>query len=434
MLGIISSPRESAILFVTATVLLSVVLGSWRDRAMASSKTAPDPSGEEGDGRPSSSNLESARRSEYKTDDDFSSTGRTATTESGGLTSCNEADVVGPRRVQRLKSRIQDLKAHLAEEKKSNEQAQAQSKREYEGHLRQVHTQLSGKETELEEMQTRLEREQQLREDEGAKLRKANVLLRGQQQEIKDLQTEHDRLQAIVEERNAARLLAGGINIQAACATLPEIETLIRRALTVTVSEWIEDSTSSLPPTVCISMVLSAIFFGCRELVNGIVRKHTAFMGGGIGSEGGPSTMDEATVDLFRQHIRRHHRTLFPLAGESLQRACNEVVYKAAHFLAPTSSGKLSQELMNTKLGRVVAEYLPILVGVSLLHPPVVFSNDLSTMQPFNATVHAESIDGDAVHMGQACLVVFPALVAEREGEQGFHPVSKPYILPVAKF
>lgn len=381
---------------------------------------------DKGNGRSASSNL----GKECKTDGDLNSTtGR----HTGWFSSGTETGAAALRRGQRL-AKIQELKVALEEEKKSNSQAQAQSKREYEGLLRQVHTQLSGKQTELEEMQTRLVHEQQLREDEGAKLRKANVLLQGQQQEIKDLQTEHDRLQAIVEERNAARLLAGGINIQAACATLPEIEALIRRALTVTVSEWIEDSTSSLPPTFWITMVLPAIFFECRELVNGIVRKHTAFMEGGVGSEGGPSAMDEATVDIFRQHIRRHHRTLFPLAGESLQRACNEVVHKAAHFLVPTSSGKLSQELMNTKLDRVVAEYLPIFVGVTLLHPPVVFSDNCGAVQSFNATVHAESIDGDAVHTGQACLVVFPALVAEREGGQGFQPVSKPYILPVAKF
>lgn len=83
-------------------------------------------------------------------------------------------------------------------------------------------------------MKVRLVHEQHQREDDNAKLRKAYVLLQGKHREMRDLQADHDRLQAIVQDRNATRLLAGGITIQAACPTLPEIEAHIRRALTVT--------------------------------------------------------------------------------------------------------------------------------------------------------------------------------------------------------
>ena len=70
------------------------------------------------------------------------------------------------------------------------------------------------KNNEFEQVQTKLFQEQQLRAAEGAKLRRTNVLLKGKHQELKDLQADHDRLRALVEESNAARLLAGGVNIQ----------------------------------------------------------------------------------------------------------------------------------------------------------------------------------------------------------------------------
>lgn len=87
---------------------------------------------------------------------------------------------------------------------------------------------------------------------------------------------------------------------------------------------------------------------------------------------------------------------------------------------------------MRTKLDRVVAEYLPILVGATLQHPAVVFSYDCGTEQPYDPTVHAESIDGDAVQIGQMCLVVFPSLLVERESGTGLQRLTKSYILPVA--
>lgn len=165
-------------------------------------------------------------------------------------------------------------------------------------------------------MKVLLERQ---RADEGAKLRKANnVMLKGKDQELEEVLADRDRLQAIVEERNTARLLAGDINIQAACPTLPEIEANIRRALTLTVSEWIKEVRSGLSAAIQLHSVLSKVFLEYLWLAQYIVLRHLAFMNGDFGTEGGTSEVDEATFDVFRQHVRRHHHTLFPLTGEHL--------------------------------------------------------------------------------------------------------------------
>ena len=295
-------------------------------------------------------------------------------------------------------------------------------------------------EEQLDATKVQLVHEQHQRANDGACLRRVNVLLKGKQQELKDLQASHDRLQAIVEGRNAARLLAGGVNIQAACPTLLEIEARIRHTLTVKASEWIEEAPSDLADVVPLAQVLSQAFLGCEDLINSIVRGHELFMRGGMDIKNGANPVDEVTVDVFRQHVRRHHLTLFPLTGERLENACCEVISKVARWLQDfffrTSGDEIVGDLINTKLDQVVAEYLPIMVGATLLEPAVAFSNDCGTEQPFDPTIHAESIDGDAVKVGQPCIVVFPALQIERcEGHssRGFERLHKSFILPVPK-
>lgn len=78
----------------------------------------------------------------------------------------------------------------------------------------------------------------------------------------------------------------------------------------MTVSEWMEEeATPALSATVWLPMVLWRVFVECRELVDGIARKHTKIMEG-IGSEGAAIPADEAIVEMFRQCVRCHHRTL----------------------------------------------------------------------------------------------------------------------------
>lgn len=337
--------------------------------------------------------------------------------------------------VRARRANVRELRAQLAEEQQNNQRTQARLMTD----VRDARAQVTCQSKELVQTRAKLVQEQHQRRDSDAARRRADVLLKGIRQELKNLRADHDRLQAIVADRNAARLLAGGINIQAACPTLPEIEAHVRRALTVTVSEWIDrvEEASEFRAAVPLYRVLSNLFQECEDLVGGIKHKHESFMNGGIERESVVSTMDEATADLLRQHVRRHHRTLFPLAGEHLHRACKEVISKLGRWLQPSlpprySVEVITQELMNSRLDRVVAEYLPILVGVTLLqHPAVVFSTDCGVEQPFDTTTHADSIDGDAVENGQACVVVFPALLVDREGSRGFERLNKPYILPV---
>lgn len=329
-----------------------------------------------------------------------------------------------------LWTQVREVERQLAKQEKNEKLAQAQWKRESDCQLREAHAAAAGLQKELDEVQTQLEHQRQLRA-------RANVVLKAKDQELKAALADRDRLQAVVDERNAARLLAGGINIQAACPTLPEIEAHIRRALTVTVSEWIEEMPPALSSAVSVPWFLSQVFIECFWVVRRRMDMHTEFMNGGVGQEDRAGTTDEATVDMFRQHIRRHHRTLFPLTGEQLRRACHEVVSTLGCSLAPSfptrSADMVARSLMQTKLDRVVAEYLPIIVGTVLQNPTAKFSNYCGTEQPFDSNIHAESIDGDAVSTGQPCLVVFPSLLVEREGGHGFQPLSKHYILPVAK-
>eukprot|EP00903_Cladosiphon_okamuranus_P013450 g12526.t1 len=371
---------------------------------------------------------------------------------------------------------VRHLEHQLEKLQKDNERILAESKREHDSHLSEAREQVAAElekmkvqvahdkkqragqiarqkkinttlrkqvaeaREERKEMKAHVAREQQKRADERVQLRKANVMLKGKDQELHDVLADRDRFQAMVQDSNTARLLAGGINIQAAFPTLPEIETRIRRALTATVSEWIEEATPVWSHAGSVPVMLSRVFLECREMVDGVAGKLTWFMEGGIRSDGEIGETDEATVDLFRQHVRRHHRTLFPLTGEHLQNACRNVADKlivispAPSFpgLSPATDGKIL--MLRDKLCRVVAEYLPIMVGATLQNPALIFAEDCGQQQLFNSTIHAESIDGDALDVGQQCLVVFPALLVKSEGDQGFRRVTKSYILPVSNY
>lgn len=408
-------------------------------RAMASFGGSPGPSVLEGGrsyvdvARRTGFQQQNDRRREPQTKADGTSVGVPDAATLDGTVRSSETAGVASKPSRSARAIVHGLGAKLAQGQQNSEQKQVQSKTKT--NARGVRAQVANMQKALEEMQVRLVHEQHQRADDGAKLRKANVLLQAKHQEMEDLQADRDRLQATVEGRNATRLLAGGINIQAACPTLPEIEASIRGALTVTASEWVEGAPPALSATVPLHWVLSQVVLGCWELVNNIVRTQSVFMGGGVESQGGASTMDTATVDVFRQHIRRHHRALFPLTGQSLHRACNEVVTHIGLSLAPYFSdmapSMVVSSLRHTGLERVVAEYLQIFVGAAIQHPVATFSLDCGMKQQFDANIHAESIDGDAVSIGQDCSVVFPALLVEHEGRQGHQPLTKRYILPV---
>lgn len=429
-------PREAdnPILTFVLPSMARILSGDLIDRVTGIFQGSHDPSAEGGGrswaevARPPTVQRQDRSRLESHTNTNVTSARAPAAGPGITAVSC-EAEGTAYKRIRALTANLREFKAQIAQERQDNERTQAHERDE-------SRVRLARKQEELEEIKVRLVHEQHQRADDGAKLRKVNVLLQGKHQEMKDLQADHDRLQAIVEDRNTARLLAGGINVQAAFPTLPEIEVSIRRALTVTVSEWIEEAPPAWSAAIWFPYMVSRVFLECRELVDGIMQKYTAFMQGGVQNDGGASAMDEFTVEGFRQHTRRHHRTLFPLTGEHLERACNEVAFNIGRWLQfffPGSSvDVIAQDLMNAKVNRVVAEYLPILVGTRLQHPTVVFSEECGKMQRFDATVHAESIDGDAVSIGQRCLVVFPPLLVLREEGQGFQPLNKPYILPVA--
>lgn len=272
------------------------------------------------------------------------------------------------------------------------------------------------------------ETEQKRKVDE--QLRTVEVLRLSDRQEKEELEADRDRYKAIVQDMTSKRLLAGGTNIQATFPTLLEVQADIRRTLTVSVSEWVEDASPELLPGITLQKLLTKLFSSCQDEVE---RYHgnfkTFFFGGAVAAyEGLEPNMDEATATFMRQHMRRHYRTLFPVADTPLQEVSRVVMARLAGDADPEAG---IRHLVATGLETVIKEYLLILVGALLQHPPVEFANDCATEDVFDPKIHAESIDGDDVGAGDKCIVVFPALMADDRGGEGLQPLNKKYILPL---
>lgn len=123
---------------------------------------------------------------------------------------------------------------------------------------------------------------------------------------------------------------------------LPELVDDVRRSLTGTVSQWMQDMQAACSPGIREALVLpwllQKLFFLCTELID--ERREelvTIFVGGqgGGGEDGGLEQrrveMDSGTAGFMRRHLRRHHLTLFPLSGGSLKIATNKIMMSLAH-------------------------------------------------------------------------------------------------------
>lgn len=264
------------------------------------------------------------------------------------------------------------------------------------------------------------------------KLRTVNVLRRSDRQEKEELEADRDRYKTIVQDIASKRLLAGGTNIQAAYPTLLELQAHIRRVLTDSVSEWIEDASPVLDPGITLQHLLAQLFHACQDVVESHHGGIKAFFVGGPGAarEGSDKAndMDESTASFMRQHMRRHYRTLFPVDGIPVQKACRRVISRLAGDEADTEDRV--RRLVASGLENLIQEYLLVLVGALLQYPPVRFAGDCGMEAVFCPKVHAESIDGDDVATGDKCIIVFPALMKEVDAK-GLQPLNNAYILPL---
>lgn len=81
--------------------------------------------------------------------------------------------------------------------------------------------------------------------------------------------------------------------------------------------------------------------------------------------------------------------------------------------------GKLFRDmhraLVESGLGKIVEEYLHIMVCCRLQQPAVAFTDDVGKVERYDSAVHSESIDGEPAK--KWCVVVFPALTAPTHGE-----------------
>eukprot|EP00903_Cladosiphon_okamuranus_P013446 g12523.t1 len=300
--------------------------------------------------------------------------------------------------------------------------------------LAAAHLSLGKARESYEHAQERLAEEQKQRRKVDEKLRTLNVLRKSDRQEKNELEADRDRYKSIVQDMMSKRLLAGGTNIQAAFPTLLELQKDIRRALTMSVSEWIEDSTSVLNLGITPQHLLPQLFHACQNVVESYHGDIKAFFMGGPGAdrEGcdkADDIMDESTASDMRQHMRRHYRRLFPIEGIPFQKAFCGITSRLAGVDAGTEDR--ARRLAVSGLENIVQVYLPIMVGVLLQHPTVRFAGNCGMETAFCPKIHADSLDGDDVAAGDKCIIVFPALMREVEEAEGHQPLTHAYILPL---
>ena len=219
--------------------------------------------------------------------------------------------------------------------------------------------------------------------------------------------------------------------------TASEIQDQIQSALHEQVLQWVEGMSDAFyKRTTNLSELLAQVFLQCQALVARRHQRHATFFLGQAVVEGGAqiSVMDKETANFMLRHLRRHHRALYPVTpGGGLETACCEVVRELAGMVSINTERDVELEvdfLNQTGVKEVIKEYLSILVNVTL-NPPLAFDTDCGYVNGFDRKVHAYSVDGDVVHPGETCVVVFPALMGEPDAGKGLQPIGKKYILPM---
>lgn len=343
---------------------------------------------------------------------------------SPGLYQCAGAERVQELQ-QELKYRMGEL-SHLQvchESLQRNHDEQTKKMRGAESRIEDLVAESMSQAKKLESMK------QQVTEAEGVSATltrdksKLIVQLKGEKKNRKNAEGARDECEKQLRERMALGVLGRGVNVQGKCPTLPEIMARIRRTLNTTVCEWIEKQEETLLPSLggvrAILIALPSLFRRCRDVVEKRYEEiNLMFLGGQEeSSEGG---MDPATADFMRQHLCRHRLTLFPLSGRGLDGTVAKMIEDVAQHTAG-QVGLLGDEyepfrerLVGSGVGGIIADYLDILSSSKLLCPTVKFSPDCGLIQAFCTDAHSPPIDGDRVK--KYCMVIFPALMEDKEG------------------
>ena len=266
------------------------------------------------------------------------------------------------------------------------------------------------------------EREEKAILSEG--LQKFQILLKSEQAQKAEIEKSKARCEALLEKQTAHRLLGIGINIQGTYQTLPEIETSIRQALTITVSEWVEQGSQGLLSFSkgnkwFIPKLLAHIFSLCKETVDGLREQYVNMFLGKV--EGAvEANMEPESAQFMRNHFQRHHLTLFPAMGVDRDKSCRLITTQLGGIIADYVDGGLCHGMANHALAEsgveeITGQYLKILASCAVHHPAVSFSRDCYRMQSFDKKLHYEPVDGDGdVTRGGQCMVIFPALSSEQ--------------------
>lgn len=262
------------------------------------------------------------------------------------------------------------------------------------------------------------------------KLTCACRLLLGGHQDTQDLVAERDRYRDLLLCQAQKKLALGGTNIAAEFSTLQEIKADIEQTLSRDVSDWAEEALPKfLSQAAVLPRLLAEVFSLCHDLVEERLQKHAEFFLGGLNVKDPMSEMDSETAGFMLQHMRRHYRSLFPIAGDDLETASSTVINSLKTWVSGemADAGETTPELV-TGLETVTEKYISFFVHAKLQHPPVVFGNDVGEEQRFDRNLHNPSIDGDFLEVGQKCVVVFPASMQETQEPSGFRTLK--YVLP----
>lgn len=306
--------------------------------------------------------------------------------------------------------------------------------------LRDCNGELNSIRADRNNLEGQLSNANNVKEEVLKNLRKFKILLKSEQNERAEAEECKARREALLEEQTAHRLLGSGINIQGACATLPEIEASIRQTLTVVVSEWVEEESQALHEFSknwewFIPEVFAMLFTLCKQRIDA-TRQHYVNMFLGKVEGAVEDDMDAATAHFMRNHLRRHHLTLFSVTSGAGGKMCRRIIIHLAGMIVDNLDGevdydRVTRALVSSGLEEIASRYVKILANCAVLHPLVSQASDCSQVQLFNKNLHSEPIDGDGdVTTGRKCMVIFPALSVKREGSgQGWDPVSKRFVL-----
>lgn len=133
--------------------------------------------------------------------------------------------------------------------------------------------------------------------------------------------------------------------------SLPELSAKVRLSLTGTVSTWIMDMqaacSSEIKEALVLPWLLQKLFYLCTELIED--RREDLvdlYLGGGDGAEHDDrmsTKLSAEASEFLHRHLRRHHKTLFPLSGPGQRIAIDKIMMALAYRCGPrpSSSTKL---------------------------------------------------------------------------------------------